>query len=78
MYIHLNLIEKDMIDPHINFQTLKCFKYLSQLPAYQKLQSVGIMHHHCIKSGSMVISSQHKMSRHGFVACFNTWFAVAG
>lgn len=57
MYIHLYLMEKDMLDPHINFQPLKIFKYMSQLPANQKLMTIEIIHHHCsIRCGSVAIS----------------------
>lgn len=39
MYIHLNLMEEDMLEPHINFQPLKRLKYMSQFPANQKLMT---------------------------------------
>lgn len=57
MYIHFDLMEKDMLDPHISFHPMKRFMYTSQLPANQKLRIVAIIHHYSwIRCGSVLIS----------------------
>lgn len=57
MYSHLDLVVKDMLDSHINFQPLKRFDCMSQIPANQKLMTVAVIHHHCwIRWDSVVIS----------------------
>lgn len=47
MYSHLDLMEKDMLDSHINFLPLKRFTYMSLVLSKQKLMTVAIMHNHC-------------------------------
>lgn len=94
MYIHLYLMEKDMLDPHIKFQPLKRFKYMPQFPINQKLTTIEIRHHRCwIRSGSVVISCttlsdsirtifgvsvSTNCQGMAFFVCFNTRFAITG
>lgn len=53
----MDLTEKDTLDLHINFEPLKRFKYVSQLPANQKLMIIAIIHHNCwIRCGIVAIS----------------------
>lgn len=57
MYSHLEIMEKDMLDSHISFQQLKRFKYMSLIPANQKLMTVAIIHHHCWITWDNVVNS---------------------
>lgn len=53
----MDLTEKDTLDLNINFEPLKRFKYVSQLPANQKLMTIAIIHHNCwIRCGIVTIS----------------------